>query len=692
MKTGFINSITAAFALFLSVPVALAGNWQNFSNFNKVTDIAVRNTEVWASAKGGLVRYDKASGIKTFFNKGFNELPSLSVERVIVSKLTGDIWIGTYDNGLARYDGTAWTHFPFPVTAMLYEMKMAADGAIWCATSRGLYKFSGNQFTGYLLNGSSSAAAAWDIDLFPDGRILCGGFQPGIFNPATNHITDISSSSFAYGSSRVLVIDSSHFAFATDHGELSLFADTTETDTFHFQSLADDMQLRNGKLIVSVPDFNQLLEKSAAGWDSIPLQGKTINAFRVATDGSLWIGSPDDFGMLIHRTAPSAAEEINIRHCGLSENHIGRIRGTSSGDLLLAHSQSIQRYSPATNIFSELWATPNALGGINDVIEINDRLYVSTYNAYLYEYTTQAGWRQIGSADLPKSEVDELAGDGDGNLWVCGPGYFAKYDGTAFTVYDNSTDTVIHVNEYIRDIHYDTTRNILWVASYKGIYKLENGVVSLMNDNNIPGIQYYDAIETIEEDAQHNIWFGTVYGALLKYDGTAYSITMLPRTAGNQFVTDIKFDGSTMYISDNLYSIWKYKNGLWDSINRFNSPLADEFITSMYVDRQHNLWMSNITYGMDVYNGSGLALSAGSISGAVAVSAYPNPAVALVTFLLNSTAVVSIEVVNFDGRVVEQFSTASHNPVLDMSAYAKGIYLVRLRSGEDVSYAKIMKQ
>jgi hypothetical protein len=222
--------------------------------------------------------------------------------------------------------------------------------------------------------------------------------------------------------------------------------------------------------------------------------------------------------------------------------------------------------------------------------------------------------------------------------------------------------------------------------------EFEGGKWTLWNDKNIPGIQYYDAIEVMAQDGDNNMWFGTVYGGLLKYDGTDFSLLMLPRTAGNQFISDIKFDGDIMYVSDNLYSIWKYQNGTWDSINRFNSPLADEFITSMHVDAKHNLWMSNIAYGVDVYNENGLSLSVPKVQDAALIAAYPNPTSGRLKLNLENNRVSSITIHFIDGQLIEQFTTGNSNPELDLSRYANGTYIVNIKSAEASSYVKVIKQ
>ena len=89
-----------------SVIYAQNPEWINYTNGQNVTSVVIEGNNVWIGTTGGLVKLNKTTGEKTFFNKSNSGLPSNSVSSIAIDGL-GNKWIGTY--GLAKFDGTTWT-------------------------------------------------------------------------------------------------------------------------------------------------------------------------------------------------------------------------------------------------------------------------------------------------------------------------------------------------------------------------------------------------------------------------------------------------------------------------------------------------------------------------------------------------------------------------------------------------------
>ena len=357
---------------------------------------------------------------------------------------------------------------------------------------------------------------------------------------------------------------------------------------------------------------------------------------------------------------------------------------------MVVEGTGIQRVDPNTGVFTNpfLWEPPVAP---NDIEAANNKFYAGTSYMYLQVYDDVNGWMKYGEGVLPSPSVDHLTKDNQGNIWMVGPGYIAKFNSGNFTIYDKNNNSRLSDNLYMRDIHYDATRDAIWAASYNGIFKLQNGVLSFYNDSTTPGIQqYYDAVETIEEDAQHNIWFGTIYGGVIKYDGTNWSTMLLPETAGNQVITDIKFIDDRMYVSDNLHGVYFYENAVWDSFTVSNSPLGDKNVMAMAVDANKNLWMGNLSHGIDVYNKDGLTLAVKEVNTALDVKVFPNPSKGVFTITLPSVTVnTGVQIMGVDGRLVWEGSGTDKFTV-DLSAEQPGLYLARIKNQNGMQVAKLL--
>jgi len=69
---------------------------------------------------------------------------------------------------------------------------------------------------------------------------------------------------------------------------------------------------------------------------------------------------------------------------------------------------------------------------------------------------------------------------------------------------------------------------------------------------------------------------------------------------------------------------------------------------------------------------------------------YPNPANDKVTIQTRSLSLKKIELVDFEGRVVNSFITSDQNYLLDISSFAKGIYLLKVTEDKKVRIKKLL--
>ncbi len=96
-----------------------------------------------AAAKPDTPRYRKEAGIAT------NAAP-YSVFMSTVRDKDGVLWMATLGNGVFRYDGTKWTHFPVthndePI--WVYSIYRDRQDFLWLGThEHGVYKFNGERF------------------------------------------------------------------------------------------------------------------------------------------------------------------------------------------------------------------------------------------------------------------------------------------------------------------------------------------------------------------------------------------------------------------------------------------------------------------------------------------------------------------------------------------------------------------
>jgi ligand-binding sensor domain-containing protein len=98
---------------------------------------------IWIGTEGGLARYDKKTKkIRSWLEK--DGLPWRVVTAVEVDPKTGDVWLGLFGGGLARFSGGRFDHFnqlnSGLVNDVVYGIAVENDH-IWCATTAGASRY-----------------------------------------------------------------------------------------------------------------------------------------------------------------------------------------------------------------------------------------------------------------------------------------------------------------------------------------------------------------------------------------------------------------------------------------------------------------------------------------------------------------------------------------------------------------------
>ena len=100
--------------------------------------------KVWIGTEDGLACYDKRTGkIKSWKEK--DGLPFQAVTAIDVDRKTGDVWLGLFGGGLARFSGGRFDHFnqlnSGLVNDVVYGVAVEGDN-IWAATTAGCSRYN----------------------------------------------------------------------------------------------------------------------------------------------------------------------------------------------------------------------------------------------------------------------------------------------------------------------------------------------------------------------------------------------------------------------------------------------------------------------------------------------------------------------------------------------------------------------
>ncbi len=184
-------------------PPPLAGSfdarWTGWSIGEVVVrGMAAKGDDIWIGTSNGLIRFNR----KTESPEVFNTKKAGLLSNVIVSitpDTKGNVWIGTYGGGLARFDGREWELFtPYghgqksygadwvqyaPKTGLgdlwVYDLLFEPDGSMWVATWKGASHSKKEGFHTYTMDDGLVDKWVYTVEREPSG-VLWFGTEGGV--------------------------------------------------------------------------------------------------------------------------------------------------------------------------------------------------------------------------------------------------------------------------------------------------------------------------------------------------------------------------------------------------------------------------------------------------------------------------------------------------------------------------------
>jgi ligand-binding sensor domain-containing protein len=161
-----------------------------------------------------------------------------------------------------------------------------------------------------------------------------------------------------------------------------------------------------------------------------------------------------------------------------------------------------------------------------------------------------------------------------------------------FEIQDNSITQVLD-SCFVTTIKFDDSGNA-WIGTFqKGLIKYENGKAVYMNSQ-FPGLP--STILDIQTDSKGNIWLG--YGSgIIKYDGSAFT----KYNSANSPLPDNPVYSIAIDKNDNVWftscrfkagGFGKFDGTNWTLFTPDNSLLPVNFVQSIAIDKQNNIWLA----------------------------------------------------------------------------------------------------
>jgi len=146
--------------------------------------VEVQGPKVWIGTENGLALLDKRTGKIRSWNEA-DGLPWRAVSALDVDEKTGDLWIGLFGGGLARFSGGRFDHWhqlnSGLVNDVVYGVAMENDN-VWVATTAGANRYNTKTGEWAVFNEKNAPMEEiWNYGVsYDDGKVYLGVWGSGV--------------------------------------------------------------------------------------------------------------------------------------------------------------------------------------------------------------------------------------------------------------------------------------------------------------------------------------------------------------------------------------------------------------------------------------------------------------------------------------------------------------------------------
>ncbi|MDM8550663.1 two-component regulator propeller domain-containing protein [Desulfobacterales bacterium HSG2] len=534
---------------------------------------------MWFGTFDGLNRYD-GSDIKVFrhdpddpHSLSDNTIRGLHVDQI------GTLWIGTWGNGLNRFDRAAeqfirYRHDPDDPRSLSHDAVRTVyedrAGTLWVGTMGGLNRFDRDtqQFTRYLHDpdnpNSLGHTIVWSV--YEDhAGVLWIGTDGGLdrFNPAMEHFTHYlhksdDPKSLSHNSVRSICEDGSGTLWVGTLGGLNRFDRATGQVIRYQHDPADPASLSHNSVFLVYEDQGGILWIGTwgGGLNRFHRDTETFTSYHSnsadpysLTNDNVYLIHEDQTGMAWIATDGGGVNKLD--RGGKPFRHYRSIPGDPNS---LSHNAVRAIYEGRAGM---IWIGTNS-GGLNKF----DRQA---------EHFTHYKYDPDDPDSLRNNSVWAIHEDRTGLLWLGGfDSGLNKFEGDTekFTHYrhDSANPNSLSSNNIFAI--YEDRAGILWVGTWGGgLNRFERETeqfVSYRHDPTSPDTLSHNQVTTIYQDRAGVFWIGTMGGL-------------------NQF--DPESGTFTRYLHDPADP----------------NSLGHSSVMSIYEDRAGRLWIATMGGGLDLF-------------------------------------------------------------------------------------------
>lgn len=716
-------SILVLLLLFTSIVAQklqgqLPTQWSHFYNNIEINDQIEFNNQICIATDIGLFQIDKSTEIITFLNKDNSDLPDNHIQTLSKDQ-AGNLWIGTYNIAMVMVplNGGNWTIINYPSLAnpiTVYNSDIAPNGDLWLACNQGVLQHDGQTWTQHMIScAASGPPEVWDVKVNSTGKVFAGSFNLfTLENGQCNELVADTVSGFsAYGDVQLSLLDDTTVFFLADGQFIRKF----DGHSWQNWNVSSDFQVGinfgainpinyNNSDFTYLGSDNVLLSYTAQGWQKDSSLYNSLVSSGFTNMSSVVIEPNGDFWGFSKQKVLKNSNGIQ------NQQELVELKNYSTyTDWTTDRNGQVYGYKGLPFIWKvngNNWDTAQINYGTPGSISML-QLYFDHQNDKWISGTETSNWSFVFLEEQNGSWVLHDSASSGG---VLPPG---KRFFMVFTTNDNRTiirDTDLNYYQY-----YNGSWSVVsWLnstANYSGfasddnddvwfiertyvnqtyIYKLKKFNGSSVDTFTFPqSIDWWSLGTRVDKDG--HVWMHGPQDSLYEFDGTNFTAHPYPATTASP---------QAMVLKDNHIFLALYGQGIlhfdgtsWNLLDRDNSPMSSNNISTLLLNENGDLWMSyNYTDIVDVWH-SNLNTSTVQVEGTETndLKVYPNPVqqtLILETTLNNAT----LQLFDINGRMLLSQELINKVAMLNMEKLPAASYVVRVHNNMESQQKIIMKK
>ena len=332
----------------------------------------------------------------------------------------------------------------------------------------------------------------------------------------------------------------------------------------------------------------------------------------------------------------------------------------------------------------------------NQIIDITidnlDNKWLGTWQNGIIKYD-DTDWINFTTSNsgLPNNQINSIANDNNGNIWIGTSSGLTKFDGTNWTNY-NTTNSNLPTNSIV-SIAIDNNNNV-WLTTANELVEFTGNTWNIYNDNSVGN--WFGGSNSLRIDSNNKKWLSAGYG-IKSFDGSNWEYFNY-LGSNNSCLLDCQTTSLAIDVNSNVWigAHQECNNGgllNFSECNSYltsNSDLPDNNILSLNIDSNGIKWIGTFN-GLAKLDNQSLSTDENNFVD-INIQFYPNPVnnylnIKIKDILKNS----KFSIFQINGKTIKTGNLKNNLNTVNLEELSKGVCFLKIEKGDLTRTIKIIK-